>query len=227
MSCPEQYIPAFEKANKIRLGRAASKKHIAAGTVSFADALGLESWQSATVLALLMAIPRIGDSKALDLLRRVKVKPETQVSNLSDVQAKTLIAALPGWVNSGAPQPPKEPASDLLPDEREAMTTAMAAGSAKGRMGETTWLAAREFYSPPAGDGDELERIAKAVRRLSHSAIGADRESDGYAVYFYENPDHEGPANELEVHGGFKTIDEACAAKWRIRARAIRAAVWA
>lgn len=227
MSCPEQYIPAFEKANRIRLGRAASKKEIAAGTVSFAEALGLECWQSATVLALLMAIPRIGYSKAFDLLRRVKVKPETQVFSLSDVQAKTVVAALPRWVNSGTDQPAKEVVSDLLPEEREAMTTAMATGSAAGRMGETTWLAARDFYSPPAGDADELERIAQAIKRFSHSAVGADRSGDGYAVYFYENPDHEGPAVELEAHGGFKTIDEACAAKHRIRARAVRAAVWA
>ena len=69
-------------------------------------------------------------------------------------------------------------------------------------------------------DDDKAQAGAGALDRLRDARVGADRDGDGYAVYFYDD-------NETEVFvvGGFASSREASDAVPVIRARAVLDAV--
>jgi len=69
MSCPEQYLPAFEKAKQVYIERARTRRFLAKGGLGFTEALSLSCWQSADVRDLLMALRSVGGARADEILR--------------------------------------------------------------------------------------------------------------------------------------------------------------
>lgn len=98
---PEQRIAALARANEIRLYRAAIKRQIKAGTLTFSGVLDANNPLMATmkVSELLMAVPRIGERKAAKILRLEQVSMSKTVGGLSVRQRARLV----GLFASGTP----------------------------------------------------------------------------------------------------------------------------
>jgi hypothetical protein len=92
----DQRIDALNKANEIRTLRAALKRDLKAGTTSI-DALLLDpppSLQTAKVLDILLALPKIGTVKATTILDSCRVSPSKTFGGLTDRQRAELAARL-------------------------------------------------------------------------------------------------------------------------------------
>jgi hypothetical protein len=100
-----QRLRALERANEIRLERAALKRRIAAGEVSAADVIvdppkAAESW---SVGDLLMSQRRWGTTRCRRFLARNNITETKQIKTLTDRQRHVLAESLdPGL---GAPVP--------------------------------------------------------------------------------------------------------------------------
>lgn len=81
----EQRMEALLKANEVRSYRAVLKRDLKAGRVSLLDVIAAppEEVDTAKVLDLLMASPKIGRVKAMKLLGQVKASPSKTVGGLS------------------------------------------------------------------------------------------------------------------------------------------------
>lgn len=90
----EQFMSALDRANEIRLARAAIKRAINAGTLSVADALAKDCVREMKVYALLMAQRRVGRSKTLMLLKPLGIGEHRHVSSLSPRQRDALVSML-------------------------------------------------------------------------------------------------------------------------------------
>ena len=93
MSTVPQHMAALEKANRLRLLRAQAKRQILQGTLSLADALGLECMASMTVEALLRAQYRCGVIRARKLLSALEISPTRRVEDLTGRQRSALAHA--------------------------------------------------------------------------------------------------------------------------------------
>lgn len=91
-----QRLEALDRANTVRMRRAALKRDIAAGRRAVEDVLSERPWwlESMWVVDLLTAAPRVGRGKAAEALRRADVSPRTRVGGLTDRQARVLCEAL-------------------------------------------------------------------------------------------------------------------------------------
>ncbi len=93
---PDQRIDALNRANEIRTLRAALKRDLKAGTMSI-DALLLDPpacLQTAKVLDILLAVPKIGRVKAAAILDSCRVSPSKTFGGLTDRQRAELAARL-------------------------------------------------------------------------------------------------------------------------------------
>jgi hypothetical protein len=90
-----QKFDALEKANWVRLNCAQLKRDIRSGVVSLVSVLESppDYAQAMKVYHLLMALPRIGTTKAAKLLRHhtVNASPFTTLGGMSDRQRRELI----------------------------------------------------------------------------------------------------------------------------------------
>lgn len=79
-------------------------------------------------------------------------------------------------------------------------------------------LKLRAALEQPEGISEEMiERAIEVWRTTRNTALGADRNSHGYAIYFYTDDEREA----RPPVGGFYTLESAAAAKPRIIVRAI------
>ena len=93
---PDQRLDALHAANEIRTRRAQLKRDLKAGRASIA-ALLLDppSWlQSAKVLDMLLAVPKLGRVKATKLLDSCRISPSKTFGGLTDRQREELAARL-------------------------------------------------------------------------------------------------------------------------------------
>jgi hypothetical protein len=93
---PDQRIDALNRANEIRTLRAALKRDLKAGTTSI-DALMLDPpacLQTAKVLDVLLALPKIGKVKAATILDSCRVSPSKTFGGLTDRQRAEFAARL-------------------------------------------------------------------------------------------------------------------------------------
>ena len=93
---PDQRIDALNKANQVRTRRAALKRDLKAGRASLA-ALLLDPpafIETAKVLDMLLALPKVGRVKATKLLNSARVSPSKTFGGLSDRQRAELAERL-------------------------------------------------------------------------------------------------------------------------------------
>jgi ribosomal protein S13 len=92
----DQRIDALNRANEIRTLRAQLKRDLKAGTASI-QALLLDPpayLQTAKVLEILLALPKIGKVKATKILDSCRVSPSKTIGGLTDRQRAELAARL-------------------------------------------------------------------------------------------------------------------------------------
>lgn len=89
-----QRITALQRANDIRLRRAALKQAVNAGNSRIADILDDYAVQTATVYELLRAPHRMGPSKSRSVLRMIGASPTLRVCDLTERQRALLLDIL-------------------------------------------------------------------------------------------------------------------------------------
>ena len=92
----ERRLEALGKANKVRLGQAAVRREVAAGTLSLVEALDDARAQGMTVSALLHALPRWGDARTRKTLRRLLISEMRPVGRLTARERRALIRRVLG-----------------------------------------------------------------------------------------------------------------------------------
>jgi hypothetical protein len=92
----QQRMDALANANVVRLARAQLKRDLKARRVSVCDVLAEPPACAETmnVLSLLLAVPKVGRTKATKILRGCVVAPSKTVGGLSARQRGELLAAL-------------------------------------------------------------------------------------------------------------------------------------
>lgn len=96
----EQSMAALARANEIRTANAQLKRAIREGAVDPADVLRdppSEAW-SMPIGALLMAVPRVGETRMSALLRRHHVSPTRRIDRLTERERLSLASALGGTI---------------------------------------------------------------------------------------------------------------------------------
>jgi hypothetical protein len=73
-SAERQPLTALKRANQLRLEKAQLKRELAAGNVSFREAVEHRSAERATVIELLRALPRFGPTRAQRYARECQIK---------------------------------------------------------------------------------------------------------------------------------------------------------
>lgn len=100
MSAPvrslDQRMNALELANQIRVYRADLKRRIAAGDIDIETVLRGDDPMLATmkVWDLLMAVPKVGRTKANRALQRTRTSPTKTIGGLSERQRQEIIDAV-------------------------------------------------------------------------------------------------------------------------------------
>ena len=89
----EQRRLALERANAVRVARAKLKKDLAAGNTDLAPLIvnPPEFAASAKVVDLLVALPRIGQVKAQQILNRARIAPSKTLGGLTSRQRGELL----------------------------------------------------------------------------------------------------------------------------------------
>lgn len=87
-------MTALQRANDVRLRRAALKQSVRTGERRLADILDDHAVQTATIYELLRAPHRMGPSKSRTLLRMIGASPTLQVGDLTDRQRALLLDIL-------------------------------------------------------------------------------------------------------------------------------------
>jgi hypothetical protein len=87
-----QHMEALLLANKVRTRRSEDKKDLKFGRLDGRDILRNtpSHWESAKVLDLLIALPRVGRVKALRWLNLEHISPERRLSNFTPRQRELL-----------------------------------------------------------------------------------------------------------------------------------------
>jgi hypothetical protein len=89
----DQRLDALRRANEIRARRSRLKKDLAAGRVQIVDILTRPPAYADTerVSALLLAVPRYGNSRVSRLLAKTRISDSKRLAGLSDRQRAELI----------------------------------------------------------------------------------------------------------------------------------------
>jgi hypothetical protein len=95
VSSPHQRELALREANRVRVARAAIKRDLKAGRVSLAAALEHPDVQTARVVDMLLALPRVGRTKANRAMARARVSTVKTVRGMTDRQRAALLAEWP------------------------------------------------------------------------------------------------------------------------------------
>lgn len=92
-----QHLRALERANQVRLARAALKRSIAKGEVSVADVIEESPWETETMTLaeLLRSQPRWGRTRTRKLLASLSLSENKRVESLTDRQRALLVSRLP------------------------------------------------------------------------------------------------------------------------------------
>ena len=90
----EQRMSALQRANQIKDDAFAIRRDVAAGRLTVADALDDERADSMTVMSLLMAQPRWGRTRSLNLLQPRWISESRRVRQLTDRQRDEIRQAL-------------------------------------------------------------------------------------------------------------------------------------
>jgi len=101
MSPAPQHLQALERANAVRLARAALKRAVACGEVSAADVILAAPWEaeSMTVADLLTSQRRWGHTRCRRFLQTIPLTETKTLGSMTDRQrraAADLLAAQPG-----------------------------------------------------------------------------------------------------------------------------------
>lgn len=94
ITATQQRKTALQRANQIRLRRAALKHAIRAGERRISDILDDYAVQTATLYELLRAPYRMGPAKSRALLRMIGASPTLRVTDLTDRQRTLLLDIL-------------------------------------------------------------------------------------------------------------------------------------
>ena len=112
-----QRMEALERANRIRTRRARYKKDLKAGRERLLDGLvDPPEWlESAKILDVLLAVPKVGRVKANKILRGCAVSPSKTIGGLSPRQRTELAVAVGGRRPEVPDAPAPAPASSAPP----------------------------------------------------------------------------------------------------------------
>ena len=90
----EQQLAALEKANGIRIARAAFKRDLTAGKAAAAVEMN-EPWlQTMKIATLLLAVPRLGPVGAKRVMLACRISPAKTIGGLSQRQREELAGLL-------------------------------------------------------------------------------------------------------------------------------------
>ncbi len=92
-----QHLRALERANQVRLARAALKRSIARGEVSVADVIQESPWETETMTLaeLLRSQPRWGRTRTRKLLASLSLGENKRIESLTERQRSLLVSRLP------------------------------------------------------------------------------------------------------------------------------------
>jgi hypothetical protein len=88
---------ALEAANRVRMRRAEIKRELKAGRLTLVDAFEDVDARGARVIDLLMALPRVGRSKAGLAMTRARVSTVKTVGGMTPRQHEALLRELGRW----------------------------------------------------------------------------------------------------------------------------------
>ena len=99
-----QHLKALERANKVRLARAAMKRQVAAGERSAAEVIMVSPWEaeSMSISELLMSQRRWGRTRCRRVLLTLGLPENKQIGTMTERQRTALAAMLSAKV--GAPR---------------------------------------------------------------------------------------------------------------------------
>ena len=108
-----QHLKALERANRVRLARAALKRQVAAGERSAAEVILASPWEAASmsVSELLMSQRRWGRTRCRRILLSLGLPENKQIGTMTERQRTALAAMLSAKV----PQPRGERAQESRP----------------------------------------------------------------------------------------------------------------
>ena len=91
-----QHMRALERANQVRLARAALKRRIATGALDAADVILECPWEaeSMAVADLLMSQRRWGQTRCRKFLAQIPMSEKKTIGSMTDRQRRTLAAML-------------------------------------------------------------------------------------------------------------------------------------
>jgi transposase len=91
-------MAALAQANRVRSARAKLKADLRRGAVTLSDVLSdpPDYVETAKVITLLRAVPKLGPIKAATIMDVCRVSPSRTVAGLSERQRAALLASLPG-----------------------------------------------------------------------------------------------------------------------------------
>jgi hypothetical protein len=110
-----QHLRALERANRVRLARAALKRQVAAGERSAAEVILVSPWEaeSMSVSELLMSQRRWGRTRCRRILLSLGLPENKQIGTMTERQRTALAAMLSAKVG----QPRTERATEARPME--------------------------------------------------------------------------------------------------------------
>ena len=100
-----QHLKALERANRVRLARAALKRQVAAGDLSAAEVIMASPWEaeSMSVSELLMSQRRWGRTRCRRVLTTMGLPENKRIGTMTERQRTALAAMLAAKM--GAPRP--------------------------------------------------------------------------------------------------------------------------
>lgn len=107
----EQRLEALSEANRIRVYRAARKRDLAAGRVSWSAVLDDPDFATAKVVDVALALPGFGRVKVAKVLKIAAVAPSMTIGGLTRRQRVDLTAALVEQAPPSVLRPPTMPAA--------------------------------------------------------------------------------------------------------------------
>ncbi len=112
----QQHLRALERANRVRLARAALKRRIAAGALTVNEVVLDGAWEvhSMKVNDLLMSQKRWGHARCRRLLLSIGVPENKPVGTFTERQRRALVAALAGEPVPGDAAPTFAPRTRTL-----------------------------------------------------------------------------------------------------------------
>jgi hypothetical protein len=105
-----QHLKALERANRVRLARAALKRQIAAGERSAAEVIIASPWEaeSMSISELLMSQRRWGRTRCRRVLLSLGLPENKQIGTMTERQRTALAVALTTKMGPPRPERPRE-----------------------------------------------------------------------------------------------------------------------